>query len=319
MKNKGTFTISLDFELYWGVFEKVNLQDRLTYFRNTREVIPRMLELFNKFNVHVTWATVGMLFAENWEEWEEINPVCKPNYLNQHVNPYRLQEIYGKRKELEFCFFAPDLIKQIISSENQELASHTYSHYFCQEEGQDEASFDADLEIAVKLAKRLGVDLKSLVFPRNQIRQDYLKICSQHGIEAVRSNPIDWYWNETGKETLMKKVFRTGDAFIPLGSKKSYKLSDTNLEEVIQLKASRFLRPYSSKSIINALRLRRILKEMESAAIDKEHYHLWWHPHNFGTFPQESLAGLEIILNKYKELQLRYGMQSFTMKEISNF
>jgi peptidoglycan/xylan/chitin deacetylase (PgdA/CDA1 family) len=319
MRNKGTFTISLDFELYWGVFEKVNLQDRLSYFRNTRHAIPKMLDLFNQFNMHVTWATVGMLFAENWEEWEENNPVHKPEYLNQNVNPYRLKEIYGTKKEWEYCFFAPDLVKQIINSENQELASHTYSHYFCQEEGQDSTSFNADLEVAVTLAKRFNVDLKSLVFPRNQIRLDYLKICKQHGIDVVRSNPIDWYWNETGKETLMKKVFRTGDAFIPLGSKKSYKLSAINTEDVLQLKASRFLRPYSSKSILNNLRLQRILTEMEFAATHKQNYHLWWHPHNFGMYPQESLADLKIILNKYQELHLQYGMQSLTMKEISNF
>jgi len=45
-------------------------------------------------------------------------------------------------------------------------------------------------------------------------------------------------------------------------------------------------------------------------------YHLWWHPHNFGNFPSESLAGLRSILQKYKQCRETYGMSSLNMKEI---
>jgi len=58
----GTFVISLDFELMWGVRD---LQTKETYGANVlgaRLAIPAMLALFEEFGLHVTWATVGLLF-----------------------------------------------------------------------------------------------------------------------------------------------------------------------------------------------------------------------------------------------------------------
>jgi len=64
--------------------------------------------------------------------------------------------------------FADKLVTLIDKSKNQELATHTFSHYYCLEEGQTKESFYADLEAAKKIAKEKNISLKSLVFPRNQ-------------------------------------------------------------------------------------------------------------------------------------------------------
>ena len=58
----GTFVISLDFELMWGVRD---VQTKATYGPNVlgvRRAIPAMLALFEGFELRVTWATVGLLF-----------------------------------------------------------------------------------------------------------------------------------------------------------------------------------------------------------------------------------------------------------------
>ena len=65
MTRPGTLLISLDFELHWGVFQSVN--ESSPYMQNllhTPEAIIRMLEVFEKRNIAVTWAVVGLLFAE---------------------------------------------------------------------------------------------------------------------------------------------------------------------------------------------------------------------------------------------------------------
>lgn len=77
---KGALVISLDFELVWGLFDHITIQDKVTYFDNTLKVIPRLLDTFNKHNVYATWATVGMLFNENWEEWFANRPSLLPTY-----------------------------------------------------------------------------------------------------------------------------------------------------------------------------------------------------------------------------------------------
>mgnify|MGYP003575685327 FL=1 len=56
---------------------------------------------------------------------------------------------------------------------------------------------------------------------------------------------------------------------------------------------------------------------MERAARNNEVYHLWWHPHNFGGYPEESLAGLKTILEHYEMCRERFGMLSLNMGEVA--
>ncbi|PTX10662.1 polysaccharide deacetylase [Pontibacter mucosus] len=323
MQNKPVFTISLDFELYWGVFDKVALETKQNYFSNTRRIVPELLTLFAKEEVHVTWATVGMLFAENWQEWQEHNPTQQPAYTNKQLSAYRLMELYGQDSALAANFFAPELVKQIPQTPFQELATHTYCHYYCKAQGQTLEQFREDLRAAkqIAIAKSLPAPV-SLVFPRNQFNQEYLKVCFEEGITSARSNPKDWFWKDTVEDKLLNKIFRTGDGYLPLGQRTSFPLS--SLQPVkgmpLAIPASRFLRPVNgSKPILDKLRLQRILKEMTEAAKRKECYHLWWHPHNFGDYPEQSMADLRVIIHHFKQLQKQYGMVSMTMQEIQAY
>ncbi len=313
MKENGLFVISLDLELLWGVFDKVDYKGKSSYFKNTRKVIPEILDLFLEYNIHCTWATVGMLFNYNWEEWKANIPEKFPAYGNRALSAYD----YGNSinsPETEFYCFAKEIIEIINATPNQEIGTHTYSHYYCLEPGQDLKSFEADLKKSVQLAKAINIQLKSLVFPRNQFNGEYLKVCKRLGIENVRSNPEDWYWQDTQKDSLKDKIFRTGDAYVGLKNK-SYSISSLKAEEDKPLaqKASRLLRPYSNNKILNKLKLRRIKSEMAYAARNNEIYHLWWHPHNFGNNPEENLKDLQVILEYYKKCQKEYGFQSVNM------
>lgn len=317
MKNQspGALVISLDFELLWGVFDVIDYTKCENYFENTRKIIPEILGLFEKNEIHSTWATVGMLFNENWEEWESNIPDNIPNYNNPALSAYEFGNKYRLTGKPDWCF-APDLIKAISSFPGQELGTHTYSHYYCEEPGQKTINFKEDLQRAIILAKNFNVSLKSLVFPRNQIREDYLKICDELGIINVRSNPGSWYWHNARSNALSTRLARTGDAYIAMG-KKSYSQKDLRKYNglPVKQKASRFLRPVETNKILRKLKMNRILNEMEYAAANNEIYHLWWHPHNFGDHPLESVRDLQIILKHYKELKEKFNYQSFNMFE----
>lgn len=311
---KGILVISLDFELLWGVFDKVQLSNKKEYFRNTRAVIPEILNLFEKHAISCTWATVGMLFNKDWDEWKENIPMAIPQYDKQELSAYEYGNSIISRETEEFCF-APDLIKKIMDTPGQEIGTHTYSHYYCLEPGQGRAEFAVDIETAVKVAERMGLETRSLVFPRNQYNLDYLEICKKNNIKAVRSNPLNWYWKDTQKSGLIEKLFRTGDAYLGINDK-SYMLSNEEAEISIQ-KASRFLRPYSGKSVLESLKMKRIKLEMTYAAKRGEVYHLWWHPHNFGQQPRESMAQLEDLITHYVNCRRKYGFESRTMGDLT--
>ncbi len=89
---KGIFCISIDLELLWG---RKDL-DYLKFIEKTKKervIIKRLLALFRKYNIPVTWATVGKLYQGNDPLWS------------------------GK-----------DIIKLIKKEKIHELGSHTYSH-----------------------------------------------------------------------------------------------------------------------------------------------------------------------------------------------
>lgn len=307
----GKLVISLDFELVWGIFDYIDLPQKQAYFENTLSVIPEMLKCFEQHQMEVTWATVGMLFNRNWEEWLANRPENLPSYQNKKLDAYA----YGLAHQdsgFDRYFFAPDLIQRILQTPGQELATHTYSHYYCLENGQTAAQFADDLDLAVKMAKQVGVALQSMVFPRNQWNEEYLTLCAERGITQLRSNPAVWYWQDTASASLATKLFRTGDAYFPLGAK-SYTSSAVTSSMVTAQPASRFLRPHHSVSILNQLRLSRIKNEMLLAAKKGEIYHLWWHPHNFGDYPKQSMEALIEIAKWYIHLHQKYGFESVTM------
>ena len=311
----GALVISLDFELLWGVFDKVDWREKKEYFQNTRELIPKMLRLFEEYEVSCTWATVGMLFNENWDEWNHNIPEILPNYENDKLSAYK----YGKsiqNKETEELCFAPELIKRITETPGQEIGTHTYSHYYCLEPGQNIKSFHTDLQKSKHLAESFGVELKSLVFPRNQYNVDYLEACREMGLETVRTNPNVWYWENTQEDSFQRKLFRTGDAYIGLNNK-----SYTDIPEIAPgisgQKASRLLRPNSGRNFLDRVRIKRIQSEMSSAAKYNEVYHLWWHPHNFGGKPEKNLLELKVILEHFKTCQNKFGFPSLNMAGIN--
>lgn len=318
MSSKGIFCISLDFELHWGRFDKMPLsKTTMDYFERTRHAIPQMLDQFSAHDVSVTWATVGMLFHNNAQEWKKAQPVPLPTYHNAALSSYEWVKQNGLHDAIHF---APALIDLIKNTPKMEIGTHTYSHYYCNEEGQTVYDFKRDLKIAIDLAKAKGIEIKSLVFPRNQVNDTYLAACSEAGIESVRTNPSVWYWNEKKKENLAIKIARTGDAYLPVSSKNLVPLTAIDVrKQPLLLPASRLYRPWSNNFLLNKLKLQRILHEMTVAAERKLYYHLWWHPHNFGNHPEHCLTELAIILSHYTALNHKHGFTSMSMDETKTY
>ncbi|PSL01423.1 polysaccharide deacetylase family protein [Cecembia rubra] len=307
--------ISLDFELHWGRFDKKDLEQNLLYYRRTRESIPEVLELFHQYEIHATWATVGSLMAESEEEWKTFWPELKPTYEENRFSAYVWRQ--NQSKIWEEALFAPDLVKRIIDCPGQELGSHTFSHYYTCEKGQQKEEFRADLIAAKKIAwEKFERKLYSLVFPRNQMDLESVNIVKEEGFRAIRTNPSDWYWKKPEDENLVKRIFRTGDTLYPLGSKTTFNKPLRKQGEILEIPASRLLRPFKESSLFNQRRIRRIKGEMDYAARNGEVYHLWWHPHNFGNFPKENLLCLKELLDHFKYLRNEFGMTSISMSEV---
>lgn len=315
----GIFTLSLDFELFWGMRDIVTIDAYGEQLLGARKAIPGMLDLFAAHEAHATWATVGLLFFDDTQQLKQNLPVAMPNYQNKDLSPYPYIE--GNETLASEYHFAPALIGQISDTKGQEIGTHTFSHYYCGEEGQSIDEFKADIEAAIQVARQKGIDTKSLIFPRNQWDPDYLPALDQLGIQSFRGNQDNWMYQVSDYKSQLKPVNRAArlaDAYVNLSGHNTFKLSDCGASKPYNFPASRQLRPYSQKlSVFENLRLKRIKKSMDYAAKHNEIFHLWWHPHNFGANIERNLEFLEKILLHYSQLHESFGMQSLNMGEMS--
>jgi peptidoglycan/xylan/chitin deacetylase (PgdA/CDA1 family) len=327
MSNRPLFVISLDFELYWGMFDVATLEAYGANIKGVHHAIPEILSLFERHNVHATWATVGMLMAQSTQELRALlpNPSLQPQYPNPRSSSYRhiTEVVLQSDVEDGQYYFGAHLVRRILATKGQELGSHTFSHYYALDGGENgEAVFASDCDAFRSAASVFGVPVTSFVFPRNQVSSQALRIIAHHGFTAYRGNPSHILYSpkkEDNQASPILRMLRLIDAYINISGHHTYTLETSNSKDQntpLNIKASRFLRPYStSLRLLESLRIARIKNSMTHAAKRNEVFHLWWHPHNFGIHRKENLQILNELLEHFSLLRNEYGMESVSMSE----
>jgi peptidoglycan/xylan/chitin deacetylase (PgdA/CDA1 family) len=171
---KGIVVFSADFEMAWAFrFSKTKHTTALETGLSERENLPVLLGLFNRYNIPVTWATVGHLFNTSCSRGVDgiAHPeMPRPRYFEDRNWQYKSGDWYDNdpctNKESDPAWYAPDLIEQIIQSNvSHEIGCHSFSHIdFTYKNCQKELA-NAELDACIKLAKEKGITLKSMVFP----------------------------------------------------------------------------------------------------------------------------------------------------------
>lgn len=319
---KGQFVISLDFEKYWGMFDHMPIDVYRENIDNVDIIVDKLLKLSNQYGVKLTFATVGLLFNKDKESFSKNTPKATPTYTNKSYSPYNTFNELGDSENISKYYSAHNSILKIKKDANHEIGTHTYCHYYCVEEGQTKNQFEADLKMAIKVAKDLDIDIKSIVFPRNQSNKEYFEICEKNGILSYRGNENYFIYKHRpqskNKSTLLR-VLRLLDAYINISGHHKYNLDELKTSNLINIPSSYFLRSYMNKlSFLEPLKLRRVYKTMTLAAKKNELYHLWFHPHNFANKTDENFKNLESIFKKYAQLNKQYDFESTTMTGLAN-
>ena len=161
-----------------------------------------------------------------------------------------------------------------------------------------------------KALNRLDVDPKTYIFCRNQYSLEDLKDLKDLGFEVFRGNENTPFSHP--KVGNFKRALRLSDSYIDLSGNNSFYPGKE--ESLVNIPASRFLRPASSSPLEN-FRLSRIKKSMTEASLEGKGYHLWWHPHNFGNNIDVNISFLTQILEHFLILKKKYNMQSLNMKQ----
>ncbi len=311
---KGVFIVSLDYELFWGMQDVIALDRYKDNVLGTYTVIPKLLDLFERFEIHSTWATVGMMHANGVEDLRGYIPAVLPTYKRTIVNTYGcLDAIEDKDGLWDRYFFASDMIDKIQKHAGVEIGSHTFSHYYCDESGQTKDQFINDIVSDKRI--RGCVQIRSFVFPRNQSIKEYIDVIEREGISVYRG--VEDNWIHRIKSKLLMRTLRLVDTYIPITGTNEY-IPESN--SCMNLHGSRMFKPYNPKlKIFEKLKMHRIKNQMLNAAKNNKAFHLWFHPHNIGINQDINLEQLEFIFEYYKYLKEVFGFESMNMREAEDY
>ncbi|MCF7815445.1 MAG: polysaccharide deacetylase family protein [Candidatus Pacebacteria bacterium] len=324
-RHKSYFVVSLDFELFWGMFDKVTLAEYGERILGEQTAIPRILEIFERYGIHATWATVGMLMARDREELLSLLPPkeLRPTYEDMNVSSYQYIETssIGTDESADKYHFGESLVKKILSTPHQEIGNHTFSHYYCIDGHKNSGEiFEADIDAFNRIAQTYDIHATSIVFPRNQTDKEALRVCSEKGLKTYRGNENHFLYKprKDSSQSLFIRALRLLDHYVNISGYHTYSLPERVKNFPVNIPSSRFFRPWNSTlRLFEPLRMRRIKNAMSHAAKNDQVFHLWWHPHNFGIDQEENFKNLEDILTHFKMLQTKYKMQSTSISDLT--
>jgi peptidoglycan/xylan/chitin deacetylase (PgdA/CDA1 family) len=251
INDKGSFSISIDLELAWGVWDKIENNYLNNAINLERQIIVKLLKLFDIYNIPVSWATVAALLD----------------------NKNRMINIGDKN-----AWYAPDIIDKIINSKTKHLiASHSYAHPNFRESSED--TIIEDFEKSEYFFKTINIQPNVLVFPRNQIA--HLPVLNKFNYKFYRSLDKSWYKKVSEFNKLLGKFSNICDKVFPFRSNSIKPKIHSN--GLIEIPSSILLmsRNGFKFAVTNTNMYYKIKNGIELAIENKECFHIWFHPSNF--------------------------------------
>ncbi len=191
---KAALVISADLEMGWA-WRYARSENAISLAKQaatqTRKNFPTLIELFDRYQIPVTWATVGHLFLNQCERKNgRAHPdMPRPPYFENEYWQFQSGDWYDADPctSLEEApeWYAPDLIQAILTVKvKHEIACHTFSHIDCSEVNCPPELMQAELLACQEAARPWGLELQSLIFPANY--PGNLQVVQKLGFKSYR-------------------------------------------------------------------------------------------------------------------------------------
>lgn len=180
-------SMSADFELNWA-FRCLQPEQRDHLGATERQNVPYILGLLHEFSIPITWATVGHLFLSSCNGGGDHahGDMPRPPFNGLwHGDWYMHDPRTDVRRDP--LWYAPDLIEQVISAKTKhEIGSHSFSHIDFSQQTSNCELVRRELEECLAVMAPLGLKLRSLVYPFNNMGHSYHELLHEYGVIAVR-------------------------------------------------------------------------------------------------------------------------------------
>jgi peptidoglycan/xylan/chitin deacetylase (PgdA/CDA1 family) len=299
-KLRPTFVISLDEELVWGSFDHTPAERFHAANPDLRGTVRRLLALFDRHSVPVTWAVVGHLFLSSCERGENgrAHPdVVRPRF-SWYAGDWLADDPCSNRAQAPL-WYGDDLIEMIqAAATTHEIGSHSFSHVVYGDPGCSRAAAVSDVRACLDAAQRWGVRLRSFVFPRNV--GGHHQVLAEHGFVAYRGEEPTWYRTLPGRARRMAHLAEQAACVRPPVS-----VPQETLPGLWNIPGSMILLPRHGvrRMIPLGVRLRRGTLGLTRAVEERQLFHLWFHPFNFSRDREAMLQLLDQILRHATRLR----------------
>lgn len=293
MVSQGVFTISIDVELAWGVFDLPDVAGFLPAIGQTRVIVKELLTLFRRHGISATWAVVGHLFLDRCERQDgTIHPeITRPNHAWFPYDWFR--DDPGTDCDAAPLWYGLDLVRAVREATPlQEIGLHSFCHMIYGDPGCSREAADSDLREARRVTEGMGIAPVSFVFPRDL--PGYLDLLAAHGFLCYRDQPSWWFRNLPGRRLI--QAGHLLDDFLGLPSPTVRpRLEDCGLVNIPGSMLFRHAR--GIRRIIPAMsRVRKARAGIQRAIARGEIFHLHFHPWNFGWSRGTLMAAFSRIL-----------------------
>ncbi|MCD6244996.1 MAG: polysaccharide deacetylase family protein [Candidatus Korarchaeota archaeon] len=237
-----SISISVDLELMWGFIGMGGGRFFLEDPSMGRDNVLWLLDELDRYEVPITFFTVGHLFLHPDEALNIIHPDL-PQFRRKILSWDFYSQILGKK-----LYHAPDIIEEIKSRKMHEVGLHGFFHIPFNELTEEEAR--AEMELSMMASKMRNISPEGMAFPKN--REGKLKILREYGISFVRGGS----YSGRSRLSLARRLIR----------------SSVSVEEGLTvIHSSYFLDTRGSFFTIPLLKM-KIMR--------KRHVHFWFHPWN---------------------------------------
>ena len=295
MRFPPTFILSLDCEGKWGMADCLKpFHHQAITSANLTKAYRQLLDTLDRHGISATFAFV-MAFALSESERTRFQ------VLDEEANPDDrwLRHYWDCLKAgLGDGWHQPEAFDMVRSSGLHEIASHGFCHRPLADAAIDPPGARCELRLATEAAKLKQIELRTLVFPRNEVGN----------LEAVRATGYQGYRARLDR--------RRGRAAALLEEYNVWRApqSVTDVTDgLVVIPSGRFFnwRFGPRKLVPPAVTVARWRHQLETCARHGGVVHLWLHPHNLITGPGTASV-LDKVLAHVASLRQQGGIRVMT-------
>lgn len=295
-----TFILSLDCEGKWGMADSLQPYHHcLLTSANLAAAYRQLLDMFSRFDIVATFAFV-MAFALSRKEREQF-PVLHAS--RKGTDPWL--DHYWRCLETGFDqgWHEPDVLEMVRVAGRHEIACHGFCHRPLGDASIDPNGAAAELREAMTAARLKEVELKTLVFPRNEVGN--LMAVKVAGLLGYRSRLVR-PGGLIGRAAALLEEFdiraRPQQASSPNGG-------------LVEIPPGRFFNwRFGMRRLVPPATTRaRWRSQLQTCARTGGVVHLWLHPHNLVTGPGTASV-LADVLAEVARLRDRGSIEVLTQR-----